>query len=51
VTAGGVALGDVGAPDIFNTSEVNAYYTNASIQITFIKIFDTAADLSISVRW
>lgn len=51
VTAGGVALSDVHTPDVLNASSMSAYYTNASIQITFIKIFDTDADLLISVRW
>jgi hypothetical protein len=49
--AGDVRLSDVGTPDILNAAGVNAYYTNENIRITFIKIFDTATDLTISVRW
>ena len=51
VMAGDVMLSDVGTPDILNAAGVNTYYTNENIQITFIKIFDTATDLMISVRW
>lgn len=51
VTAGGAAVSDVQAPDVLAASGASAYYANGSIQTTFIKVFDTAADVVISVRW
>jgi hypothetical protein len=51
VTADGAALSDVQSPDVLAASGVGAYYTNAGIQTTFIKVFDAAADVVISARW
>jgi len=51
VTAAGLALSDVGSPSTLDASPVNAYYHNTSINQTFIKIFDTAPDLTIQVTY
>lgn len=48
VTMGAAQLQDVGDPTILAKSPVNAYYWNGSIQITFIKIFDTSADVTVT---
>lgn len=46
---GGSVLPDVNNPDGLSNASANAYYYNASIKTTFVKIFDTSADLSIQV--
>lgn len=48
VSAAGADLPDVGDPGTLAASTVNAYYWNASIQITFAKVFDTAADVTVT---
>jgi alpha-glucosidase len=51
VTLGDTALPDAGTPDNLAASQRNAYYWNASIQITFIKIFDTQPDLTVTAMY
>jgi len=47
VTAAGAGLPDAGNPASLAASPVNSYYWNQNISITFVKIFDTAADITI----
>ncbi|HEX9983961.1 MAG TPA: TIM-barrel domain-containing protein [Thermoanaerobaculia bacterium] len=47
VTAAGEALPDAGTPDGLSASAANAYYYNAGLKQTFIKIFDTSAGMII----
>lgn len=47
VTAGGAALPDAGTPSALAASATNGWYYNASIQQTFVKIFDTSADITL----
>jgi alpha-glucosidase len=49
VTLGAVALPDVGSPENLAGSLANAYYWNASIEVTFVKVFDMAADVTLAV--
>jgi hypothetical protein len=51
VLAAGNALPNVGAPDPLWTSPANAYYYNASIKTTFLKIFDTSPDMTLQVTF
>ncbi len=51
VSAAGAALDDVGNPAALSSSPVNAYYWNSSIQITFIKIYDLAADVTMTALY
>ncbi len=51
VSAAGVSLADVGNPATLASSPENAYYWNASIQITFIKIFDSAPDVTVTALY
>jgi alpha-glucosidase len=48
VTVAGVSLPDVGSPQNLAGSAANAYYWNASIQVTFVKVFDTSPDVTIT---
>ena len=48
VTVAGVALSDVGTSDKLAASPSNAYYWNRDIEVTFIKVFDTVADVTIT---
>jgi alpha-glucosidase len=48
VTVAGAPLRDVQSPVNLAASTANAYYWNASIEVTFIKVFDTAADVTIT---
>ena len=47
VTAAGAALPDAGSPNALAASSANAFYYNASIKQTFVKIFDTSADITL----
>jgi alpha-glucosidase len=47
VTVAGAALLDLRTPDNLAASTSNAYYWNEDIEVTFIKVFDTVADLTI----
>jgi alpha-glucosidase len=47
VQAAGTVLPDVQTPDLLASSPENCYYWNANIEITFIKIFDTAINISV----
>jgi alpha-glucosidase len=49
VTLGGGALPDVFTPDNLWQAAGNAYYYNASIKTTFLKVFDVAPDVTIEV--
>ena len=51
VSAAGQSLSDIGNPGSLSASPVNAYYWNASIGITFIKIFDIAADITVTALY
>jgi alpha-glucosidase len=48
VTLGTAALPDVGSPENLDSSTTNAYYWNSSIGVTFVKVFDTAADVTLT---
>ena len=48
VSAGGADLPDVGDPGSLSASGVDAYYWNAGIGITFVKVFDTAPDVTVT---
>jgi alpha-glucosidase len=49
VSLAGAGLPDVGGPDALIAAAANAYYFNASIQVTFVKIFDTSPDMTLTV--
>lgn len=49
VSASGQSWPNVGSPEALNGAAVNAYYYNASIKTTFVKVQDTQADISIEV--
>ncbi len=49
VAIGTTMLPDVGSPENLAGSLAGAYYWNASIEVTFIKVFDTAADVTLTV--
>ncbi|HEU4889195.1 MAG TPA: TIM-barrel domain-containing protein, partial [Thermoanaerobaculia bacterium] len=49
VTAAGQTLPDVGTPDALTASTANAYYYNAGLKQTFLKIFDTSSDITMEV--
>lgn len=57
VTAGGNALPkmkgntDAEAANALAASTVNAYYYNTSLKTTFVKIFDTSADITIKASF
>jgi alpha-glucosidase len=51
VTAGGQGLPNAGAPDPLWNATGNAYYYNASIKTTFLKIFDVSADITMEVSF
>ncbi|WP_343213435.1 TIM-barrel domain-containing protein [Archangium violaceum] len=51
VKLGNTALPNVGSPDSLAASQSNAYYWNESIQITFIKVFDTQPDLTVTAMY
>ena len=48
VTVAGTAVMDVGSPVNLDASTADAYYWNASIQVTFIKVFDTSANVTVT---
>lgn len=51
VTLGATGLSNVGNPDLLASATGNAYYWNASIEVTFVKVFDTAADITLTVQF
>jgi len=51
VTVAGTAVPDVQTPEALAGSGVNAYYWNADLEITFIKVFDTTADMTLSALY
>jgi alpha-glucosidase len=51
VAGDGAALPDVGDPGSLAQSPVNAYYWNAGIQITFVKVFDTEPDVTLTALY
>ncbi|MET0793295.1 MAG: glycosyl hydrolase family 31, partial [Polyangiaceae bacterium] len=48
VSIGGAPLSNVGSPQALAASTGNAYYWNQSIQITFVKVFDNAVDVTVT---
>lgn len=51
VAIGATQLTDVGGPSRLSQSPTNAYYWNANIEITFVKIFDTQSDLTVTALY
>jgi len=51
VVAAGTALPNVFTPDSLATFATNAYYYNASIKTTFLKIFDNSQDITMEVTF
>jgi alpha-glucosidase len=51
VTVGGAALPDVGNPVALGSASANSYYYNASIETTFVKVFDTLPDVTLEVTF
>jgi alpha-glucosidase len=51
VTVAGTALANVFTPAALAAATANAYYYNASIKTTFVKVFDVAADVTLEVRF
>lgn len=51
VSIGNTAVPNVNTPDKLSASPVNSYYWNASIQITFIKVFGTAPTFTIKATF
>ena len=51
VSAAGTALPNVFTPDALAASGADAYYYNASIKTTFLKIFDTQPDITMEVTF
>jgi alpha-glucosidase len=49
VTLGAAGLPDVGSPENLAGSHADAYYWNASIEVTFVKVFDTDTDVTLTV--
>jgi len=49
VAAGGVNLNELADAGTLAASAANAFYYNASLEATFIKIFDTQASIAITV--
>ncbi|WP_165072896.1 TIM-barrel domain-containing protein [Paludisphaera rhizosphaerae] len=48
VSVGGAALPDVGSPENLTGSAADAYYWNPSIEVTFIKVFDSLPDVTVT---
>ncbi|MES2774015.1 MAG: TIM-barrel domain-containing protein [Bacteroidota bacterium] len=51
IAAGGTALPDVGTPELLASATANSYYWNQSIQITFMKIFDTQPTITLEATF
>ncbi|HEX6158966.1 MAG TPA: DUF5110 domain-containing protein, partial [Thermoanaerobaculia bacterium] len=51
VAIGNTQLQNAGDSTTLANSPVNAFYWNASIQVTFVKIFDTAADVTVTALY
>ena len=51
VTLAGAALTDVGDPANIAAAGASAYYWNQGIEITFVKIFDTSADVTLTALY
>lgn len=51
VTASGATLPDVRSPEDLAASTTDAYYWNADIEVTFIKVFDRAADVTVTALY
>ncbi|HKO55820.1 MAG TPA: TIM-barrel domain-containing protein [Thermoanaerobaculia bacterium] len=51
VTAAGQTLPNAGSADGLSASNVNAWYYNATIQQTFIKIFDNQPDITLEAQF
>jgi alpha-glucosidase len=51
VNLAGTALPNVVTPAALWSASANAYYYNASIKTTFVKVFDTSADVTLEVTF
>jgi alpha-glucosidase len=51
VAIGAAQLADVGDPAKLAASPTDAYYWNSAIEITFVKVFDTAADVTVTALY
>jgi alpha-glucosidase len=51
VSLASAALPDVLTPSALWAASANAYYYNASIKTTFVKVFDTSADVTLEVTF
>jgi hypothetical protein len=51
VAAAGTRLPDVFTPQALAAASANSYYYNASLKTTFLKIFDTASDITLEVTF
>jgi len=51
ITAAGTDLPDVSTPQALWSAPANSYYYNASLKTTFLKIFDTASDITLEVTF
>ena len=51
VIVSGAAVPDVQSPENLAAATSNAYYWNADTEITFIKVFDRAADLTVTALY
>jgi len=51
MTLNGANLPDLGNPDNLASANANAYYWNSSIGITFAKIFDSNADVTLAAQF
>lgn len=51
VTLGGAALTDVGNPANLSAAGASAYYWNQEIEITFVKVFDTQPDVTVTALY
>ncbi|MEN9841739.1 MAG: hypothetical protein RL376_1539, partial [Verrucomicrobiota bacterium] len=51
VTRDGAVLPNVGTPDALQSSTVDAWYWNQSLNIVFVKIYDNRADTTVSAAY
>ena len=49
MTVGGVAVPNVGSAAALSTAGSNAYFWDTSLETTVAKVFDTAADETVTV--
>jgi alpha-glucosidase len=51
VSIGAANVPDVGGPSRLSSSPVDAFYWNSSIQIAFVKVYDVAADVTVTITF